>query len=106
MISKPNPDDPLYAFYLALEQAQLGQRLSILLNKIRRVDETDEQAIIRLIQERLATAKILQEFGVAREQFDDIYRNNNVAEDTWRLLYKYRQKTREYPNTVDKLPKK
>jgi hypothetical protein len=88
MATKPPINDPLIVFWEAIEQAQLGQRVAALLHRVERINETSEQTLIRLIQERMSIAKMLQDYGVAHEQFDDSYRNNNIADELRVILYR------------------
>ncbi len=84
----PDPNDPLSPLITALELARSGQRLSKLLNAVRRINETDDQALIRLVKERDAIGDILNIIGVKHEQFDNSYRNCNIVDELHRKLIK------------------
>ena len=84
----PEVDDPLRPLIFAVEQARAAQRLSKIINRIKRVDETDEQALIRVIQERMFIGQILTRLGIQPEQFDETHRNTNIVNELTKLFVK------------------
>ena len=55
--------DPVDALAAVVDLAQQRRRLANLLGMVRRIDETDEQTVKRLIEERDAVVQLLLESG-------------------------------------------
>lgn len=79
MIERKTPLETLKGLVAHLER---DERLARSLDRVRRIDENPESTLERLLQERAAIVRLLQQIGAPNRDFDYDFKDNlaNVVE--------------------------
>jgi hypothetical protein len=70
--------DPIKSFEAVLRLAKERRNLSDVLTMVRRIDESDQKTIQRLITERAVVVKLLRECGARCRPFDHEFKENFI----------------------------